>query len=228
MTIDVIIPAFNEEVSIGRVVRDIPKKLVRHIIVANNNSTDRTEEVAKKAGAIVVTETQKGYGSACLKGMEYIALLESPPDIIVFMDGDHADYGEEMPLITQPIIDENVDLVIGSRATGNRQEGSMSSVQLFGNWLASKLLKLIYGVTYTDLGPYRAIRYDRLLQLKMADKDFGWTVEMQVKAAKQGLSYREIPVSYRHRAGGVSKVSGTLKGKYLAGKKIILTIFKNI
>lgn len=228
MTIDVIIPAFNEEVSIGRVVRDIPKTLVRHIIVANNNSTDRTEEVAKKAGAIVVTETKKGYGSACLKGMEYIALLETPPDIIVFMDGDHADYGEEMPLLTDPIINENVDLVIGSRATGNRQEGSMSSVQLFGNWLASKLLKVIYGVTYTDLGPYRAIRYDRLLQLKMADKDFGWTVEMQVKAAKQGLSYREVPVSYRHRAGGVSKVSGTLKGKYLAGKKIILTIFKNI
>lgn len=227
LIIDVIIPVYNEEKSIASVIRDIPDDLVRDIIVCNNNSTDNTVQKAKEAGAIVVDEPRKGYGSACLKGMAYIAENKLSPDIVVFIDGDYSDHPEEMPLLVQPILDEKMDMVIGSRALGNLEKGSMQVQQIFGNWLATTLIRMIYGYHFTDLGPFRAIRYKSLLDLDMADKDFGWTVEMQVKAAKQKLKCREVAVNYRRRIG-VSKVSGTVKGTILAGHKILWTIFKLI
>jgi glycosyltransferase involved in cell wall biosynthesis len=227
LTVDVIIPAFNEEHSINKVIRDIPRDIVRDIIVCNNNSSDKTHEVAEEAGATVLLAERKGYGSACLKGMEYIAGKEIKPDIIVFLDGDYSDYPQEMHKLIEPIKKENYDMVIGSRALGNMERGSMQVQQIFGNWLATKLIRLIYGYKFTDLGPFRAIKYEALLSLNMVDKDFGWTVEMQVKAAKNRLRCTERAVSYRRRIG-VSKVSGTLKGTILAGHKILWTIFKLI
>jgi glycosyltransferase involved in cell wall biosynthesis len=225
--IDIIIPAYNEENSVGKVVNDIPKDIVRHIIVANNNSTDSTASRAKEAGAIVVDQPLSGYGNACLKGMEYVANQEIKPDIVVFLDGDYSDYPQEMRALVRPIQEDGVDLVIGSRATGEMQKGAMMPQQIFGNWLATCLIKLIYGYEFSDLGPFRAIRYDRLLQIDMKDKTFGWTVEMQVKAAKMKLKFAEVPVNYRVRIGE-SKVSGTIKGTILAGHKILWTIFKLI
>lgn len=222
--IDVIIPAYNEQDSIGHVIDDIPKE-VRHIIVGNNNSSDHTKEVALRHGAIVVDQPNMGYGSACLKGMEYIASLEEKPDIVVFLDGDYSDHPEELTELVQPIIDGEVEMVIGSRALGDLETGAMMPQQLFGNWLATCLIKLIYKYEFSDLGPFRAIKYDTLLALEMSDPDFGWTVEMQVKAAKMKLKVTEIPVSYRKRIG-VSKVSGTIKGTFKAGQKILWTIFK--
>ena len=225
--IDVIIPAYNEEQSIGNVVRDIPKDFVRNIIVANNNSSDMTPVVAENAGAIVVHQPLAGYGNACLKGMEYVAALEEQPDIIVYLDGDYSDYPEQMIDLCRPIIENGYDMVIGSRAMGNMEKGAMMPQQIFGNWLATSLIKLIYKYEFTDLGPFRAIRYDRLMEIDMKDKTFGWTVEMQVKAAKLKLNCTEIPVKYRVRIG-VSKVSGTVRGTILAGHKILWTIFKLI
>jgi len=225
--IDVIIPAFNEEDSIAKVVSAIPKEWVRSIIVVSNGSTDLTEQNARTAGAIVLLEPNKGYGNACLKGMEYIAKQteEGKPDIVVFLDGDYSDYPEELPEVVKPIIKEGADLVIGSRALGNREKGAMQPQQIFGNWLATHLIKWLYGVNFSDLGPFRAVRYSSLLAIDMQDKTFGWTVEMQVKAAKLGLNCREVPVNYRQRIG-VSKVTGTVKGTILAGYKILWTIFK--
>ncbi len=223
--IDIIIPAFNEEKSISLVLRDIPKSLVRHTIVCNNASTDRTAEVAAEQGAVVVTEMRKGYGSACLKGIATINSLEQHPDIVVFLDADHSDYPEELPKVIAPILDEDYDLVIGSRALGNMEKGAMQPQQVFGNWLATTLIRLFYRYEFTDLGPFRAIKYDQLLALNMQDPDFGWTVEMQVKAAKMRLKCTEVPVKYRKRVG-VSKVSGTIRGTILAGHKILWTIFK--
>ncbi|MEO0471386.1 MAG: glycosyltransferase family 2 protein, partial [Bacteroidota bacterium] len=216
--IDVIIPAFNEADSIHKVVGDIPKGLVREIIVVSNGSTDQTEENAAKAGAKVLREDRKGYGSACLKGMAHIAAkpLEEQPDIVVFLDGDYSDYPEEMSELIQPIVEDEVDMVIGSRAMGDRESGSMMPQQIFGNWLATTLIKLFYRVSFTDLGPFRAIRYDQLLAIDMQDTTFGWTVEMQVKAAKMKMKTTEVPVRYRQRIG-VSKVTGTVKGTILAG-----------
>jgi glycosyltransferase involved in cell wall biosynthesis len=226
-SIDVIIPAFNEETSIGKVLRDIPWDLVREVIVCDNGSTDNTARVAAAAGATVLRENRKGYGSACLKGLAY--LRERPaaayPDIVVFLDGDYSDYPEEMEFLIHPILDEGADLVIGSRALGLRERGSMQPQQIFGNWLATTLIRWLYGYVFTDLGPFRAIRYSSLEALNMKDKDFGWTVEMQVKAARQRLVCREVAVSYRQRIG-VSKVSGTVKGTFMAGYKILWTIFK--
>jgi len=223
--IDVIIPAYNEEESIAKVIGDIPKNLVREVIVCNNNSSDQTAEVAKKAGATVVFQPIPGYGSACLKGMEHVAAKEVKPDILVYLDGDYSDHPEELPMLIQPILEEEVDLVIGSRAMGHLEKGAMMPQQVFGNWLATNLIRLFYKYEFTDLGPFRAIRYHRLMEIEMVDPDFGWTVEMQVKAAKFNLKCKEIPVSYRKRIG-VSKVSGTVKGTILAGHKIIWTIFK--
>lgn len=223
--IDVIIPAYNEEQSIANVVNDIPKALVRNIIVANNNSSDNTAGKARSAGAIVVDQPNSGYGNACLKGMEYVAALDKAPDIIVYLDGDYSDYPEQMSDLVRPIIEDGYDLVIGSRAMGNMEKGAMMPQQIFGNWLATSLIKLIYKYEFTDLGPFRAIRYDRLMEIDMQDKTFGWTVEMQVKAAKLKLKCKEIPAKYRVRIG-VSKVSGTVKGTVLAGHKILWTIFK--
>jgi len=223
--IDVIIPAFNEENSVGNVVNEIPKELVREIIVVNNNSTDGTAINAKNAGATVLKEPNMGYGNACLKGMSHIAQKEIKPDIIVFLDADYSDYPEEMVDVIQPIIEQKMDMVIGSRALGNLEKGSMTPQQIFGNWLATFLLKLFYGVKYTDLGPFRAIKYSSLVALRMKDKTYGWTVEMQVKATKQKMNTCEVPVNYRVRIG-FSKVSGTVKGTIGAGYKIITTIFK--
>ena len=223
--IDVLIPAFNEQESIGKVIQDIPKKWVRRIIVCNNASTDNTAEVASKHGATVVDQPLKGYGNACLKGMEYIHQNQEHPDIVVFLDGDYSDHPEELPILIEPILNHNMDLVIGSRAMGKLERGAMMPQQIFGNWLATNLIRLFYKYHFTDLGPFRAIRYSKLIEIEMEDKDFGWTVEMQVKAAKHKLKCTEVPVTYRRRIG-VSKVSGTIKGTILAGHKILWTIFK--
>lgn len=223
--IDVIIPAFNEEEAVGLVVRDIPKDLVRHIVVANNASSDRTSEMARAAGAVVIDQPERGYGNACLKGMERVASHEPPPDIVVFIDADHSDRPQQMTEVVAPILAGNADLVIGSRALGQREPGSMMPQQIFGNWLATFLLKHMYGVRYTDLGPFRAVRWSALQAMDMQDRTFGWTVEMQLKAAKQRLRIAEVPVDYRKRVG-FSKISGTVKGSVLAGYKIITTIFK--
>lgn len=222
--IKVIIPAFNEQDSIANVIQDIPS-IVEEVIVVSNNSTDLTEVNAKHAGATVLTENRKGYGYACLKGMDYISKQQSKPDIIVFLDGDYSDYPEELTKIIAPIIEDNIDLVIGSRVKELREDGAMTPQQIFGNWLATKLMSLFFKAKFTDLGPFRAIKYDKLLALNMVDKTYGWTVEMQLKALKQKLSYTEVPVNYRNRIG-VSKVSGTIKGSIFAGIKILSWIFK--
>ncbi|MCY7410304.1 MAG: glycosyltransferase family 2 protein [Chitinophagales bacterium] len=223
--VDVIIPAYNEQESIAKVIGDIDKNLVREIIVVDNNSNDDTGKAATAAGAKVIHDGRKGYGSACLKGMEYVNTKSVAPDILVFVDGDYSDHPEEMKLLIDPIVNDDFDFVIGSRAKGNRDKGSMQPQQVFGNWLATRLLKWIYGVTYSDLGPFRAIKWDKLMMLEMIDTNFGWTVEMQLKAAKQKLKFIEVPVTYRKRIG-ISKVSGTVKGTVGAGYKIITTIFK--
>jgi len=222
--IKVIIPAYNEQDSIANVIHDIPK-IVNEIIVVNNNSTDNTEENAKHAGATVLTELNKGYGYACLKGMDYIAKQDNKPDIIVFLDGDYSDYPEELTKLITPIIKDDIDFVIGSRVKQLREGGSMTPQQVFGNWLATFLMSLFFGAKFTDLGPFRAIKYNKLTALNMQDKTYGWTVEMQLKALKQKLSYIEVPVSYKQRIG-ISKVSGTVKGTIFAGFKILGWIFK--
>ncbi len=226
-TIDVIIPAYNEEKSIANVLADIPKDLVREIIVCNNASSDNTAQVAREAGGTVLDQPKKGYGSACLKGIEYLKNKkpEDRPDIVVFLDGDYSDHPEEMYQLVEPILTKNIDMVIGSRSIGDMERGAMQPQQIFGNWLATNLIRLFYGYEFTDLGPFRAIKFDKLIEIEMADPDFGWTVEMQIKAAKHRLKCTEIPVSYRRRIG-ISKVSGTLKGSFLAGHKILWTIFK--
>ena len=222
--IKVIIPAFNEQDSIANVINDIPK-IVNEVIVVSNNSTDNTEENARKAGATVLKETQKGYGYACLKGMDYIAQQEQKPDIIVFLDGDYSDYPEQLTEIVDPIISKDIDFVLGARVKELREAGSMTPQQVFGNWLATFLMKLFFNSTFSDLGPFRAIKYNKLLALNMEDKTYGWTVEMQLKVLKQKMTYKEIPVKYRNRIG-VSKVSGTVKGTIFAGVKILTWIFK--
>ena len=225
LVIKVIIPAFNEENGIGEVIREIPKNLISEIIVINNASTDNTEQIAIKAGAIVLREPVPGYGRACLKGIEYLKQTQPVPDVVVFLDADHSDYPEEIPALLKPITQGKADLVIGSRALGIKEDGSMTPQQIFGNWLATRLLKVFYGVRFTDLGPFRAIRFSKLIELEMQDKTYGWTVEMQLKAAKKGFQCVEVPVRYRKRIG-FSKISGTVKGTIMAGYKILATIFK--
>jgi glycosyltransferase involved in cell wall biosynthesis len=222
--IKVIIPAYNEQNSIAKVIKDIPQ-IVDEIIVISNNSTDDTEINAQNAGATVLIERLKGYGYACLKGMDYIAKQKTKPEIVVFLDGDYSDYPEQLTEIIDPIIKNNIDFVIGSRIKELREVGSMTPQQIFGNWLATFLMKLFFGARFTDLGPFRAIKYNKLLNLKMEDKTYGWTVEMQLKALKQKLNYVEVPMKYRNRIG-VSKVSGTVKGSIFAGIKILSWIFK--
>jgi glycosyltransferase involved in cell wall biosynthesis len=227
LLIHVIIPAYNEEKSIKQVITAIPRELVTEIIVVNNNSTDLTAPVALDAGATVLFDPEPGYGHACLTGIYYcLSKPESEkPHIIVFLDGDYSDYPEEMPMLVKPILENRADLVIGSRALGHREKGAMLPQQIFGNWLATSLLKLFYNASFTDLGPFRAIRTSALVQLNMQDRTYGWTVEMQLKAAKLKLRCVEVPVTYRKRIG-FSKISGTVKGTFLAGYKIITTIFR--
>lgn len=225
--VNVIIPVFNESGSIGFVLKDIPAGIVEEVIVVNNGSTDNTAEIARRNGATVLLEERKGYGSACLKGWEYIRNkpADQQPDIIVFIDGDYSDYPEQLPLLIAPIIQGEYDLVIGSRSKGKRIKGSMAPQQIFGNWLATTLMRLFFGARFSDLGPFRAIRRTSFEALQMKDTNYGWTVEMQIKAAKQKLRYTEVPVDYRPRIGQ-SKITGTVKGTVMAGYKIIATIFK--
>lgn len=222
--IKVIIPAFNEEKAIAKVIAEIPKS-VDEIIVISNNSTDKTEAVAQKAGATVLSEIRKGYGYACLKGMEYIGRQENEPDIVVFLDGDYSDYPEELTKLIAPILNDNIDFVIGARVQSLRESGSMTPQQVFGNWLATFLMRVFFKAKFSDLGPFRAIKYKKLLRLQMQDKTYGWTVEMQLKVLKQKMSYVEIQVRYKNRIG-VSKVSGTVRGTIMAGIKIIAWIIK--
>uniref|UniRef100_UPI004049426E glycosyltransferase family 2 protein n=1 Tax=Gelidibacter sp. TaxID=2018083 RepID=UPI004049426E len=222
--IKVIIPAFNEAESIAKVIQDIPK-IVSEVIVVNNNSTDDTVINAKNAGATVLTENRKGYGFACLKGIEYIKNQSTQTDIIVFLDGDYSDYPEELTKVIAPIIEDDVDLVIGARVNYLREAHSMTPQQVFGNWLATSLMKLFFNAKFSDLGPFRAIKFKKLLNLQMVDTTYGWTVEMQLKALRHKLTYTEVPVSYKKRIG-VSKVSGTIKGTIFAGAKILGWIFK--
>ncbi|QWX83177.1 glycosyltransferase family 2 protein [Cellulophaga sp. HaHaR_3_176] len=222
--IKVIIPAFNEADSIAHVIQEIPD-IVSEIIVVNNNSTDDTASNAKKAGATVLTEKKKGYGYACLLGMEHIRKQSKKPDIVVFIDGDYSDYPKELTKIIAPILNDNIDMVIGARDENLREEGSMTPQQIFGNWLATFLMKLFFSAKFTDLGPFRAMKYDKLLELNMQDKTYGWTVEMQLKVLKKKFTYTEVPVRYKKRIG-ISKVSGTVKGSIFAGVKILSWIFK--
>jgi glycosyltransferase involved in cell wall biosynthesis len=222
--IKVIIPAFNEADSIAHVIHELPKS-VSEIIVINNNSSDDTVKNAQNAGATVLTENRKGYGYACLKGMDYIASQSKAPDIIVFIDGDYSDYPEELDKVVAPILEDDLDFVVGARKKSLREEGSMTPQQVFGNWLATFLMHLFFGAKFTDLGPFRAIKYEKLKELKMEDKTYGWTVEMQLKILKKKMAYTEVPVRYKRRIG-VSKVSGTVKGSIFAGIKILGWIFK--
>ncbi|MBT7851134.1 MAG: glycosyltransferase family 2 protein [Formosa sp.] len=223
-TVRVIIPAYNEAKSIAKVIKDLPT-FVDEIIVVNNNSTDATAKIAQEAGATVLSEPKPGYGNACLKGIEYLNQQKSDTDIVVFLDGDYSDYPEELTKIIAPIIEKNVDFVIGSRVKKLREKGAMQPQQIFGNWLATSLMRMFFKSKFTDLGPFRAIKFDTLMCLKMKDPTYGWTVEMQLKILKQRFSYEEIAVKYRNRIG-VSKVSGTLKGSIFAGIKILTWIFK--
>ncbi len=221
----VVIPAHNEESSIGKVIAAIPRAAVSEIFVVDNGSVDRTARAAEEAGATVVPEPRKGYGYACTTGI--VRAMEQSPEVIVFLDGDYSDYPDDLPTIVRPIQDEGYDLVIGSRMIGTREPGAMLPQAIFGNWLASLLIRFFWGYRFTDLGPFRAIRSDALARLRMSEMTFGWTVEMQVKAAKLGLRCTEVPVRYRRRIGS-SKVTGTLSGTIKASYRILFTIFKYV
>lgn len=222
--IKVIIPAINEGDSIGLVVSEIPD-YVSEIVVVDNGSEDETVANATKAGATVIAEDRKGYGFACLKGLNYISERSKTPDIIVFIDGDYSDYPEELDKIIAPILENDIDFVVGARKKSLREPGSMTPQQVFGNKLATFLMRLFFRSKFTDLGPFRAIKYEKLKELKMQDTTYGWTVEMQLKVLRKKMSYIEVPVRYKRRIG-VSKVSGTVKGTIFAGIKILGWIFK--
>lgn len=226
LDIVVIIPALNEEEAITKVLAHIPSKIVREVVVVDNNSCDDTAAVAKNFGATVIHENRRGYGFACLKGMEYIMSTHRKTDVVVFLDADYSDYPEEMSSLIQPIVQQDYDLVIGSRFLGRRQKNAMPWQQVLGNRLAVGLINALYRVHYTDLGPFRAIKFGKLLQLNMQEKRFGWTAEMQARAARQKLRYLEVPVSYRARTG-TSKISGTLTGTLCAGYGILTAVLKN-
>jgi len=219
--ISVILPAYNEEASIGLVLKALPRETLHEIIVVDNNSTDDTARVALENGAKVVGEKRQGYGSACLKGISEL----DDPDIVVFLDADYSDYPEELTQLVEPIIAGKMDFVLGSRMILPASRNALLPQARYGNRLAVFLIRLFFGWRFTDLGPFRAIRYESLQALGMQDKDFGWTVEMQIKAVKHGLRIQEIPVRYRERVG-VSKITGTVSGTFKAGTKIIYTIFK--
>lgn len=220
MRIEVVIPAYNEEQSIANVIQAIPKQNIHRIIVVNNASTDQTSEIAKSCNAHVIDEPQRGYGKACLRGIAEAGQA----DVILFVDGDFSDNPSEMTLVLEPIIHKDMDMVIGSRILGKRERGALPFHANFGNRLACFLIKHLFGYTFTDLGPFRAITKKALDQLDMRDETYGWTVEMQTKAAIHGLRCCEVPVSYRKRMGK-SKISGTINGSVKAGTMILYTIF---
>lgn len=217
----VIIPAFNEARAIGQVVGDIPAGLAREVVVVNNASTDETVANARAAGATVLTESRRGYGFACLKGIDYAR--RQSPDVVVFLDGDYSDHPDEMTRLVEPIHSGRADFVVGSRLLGRREPGAMLPQAIVGNRVACVLMRMFWNARFTDLGPFRAIRFDALENLGMRDTTFGWTVEMQIRAVRAGLRYEEVPVSYRRRIG-VSKVTGTLSGTVKASAKILWTI----
>jgi len=219
--IGVVIPALDEEQAIGRVIADIPA-WADEIVVVDNGSHDGTPQAAQRAGARVVSESERGYGAACQAGIKAL----HAPDIIVFLDGDYSDRPEEMGLLTDPIAAEKADFVVGSRVRGTLGPGALTPHQRFGNWLACRLIRGIWGTPCSDLGPFRAIRTDALRALNLKDRAYGWTVEMQLKAAETGLKYLEVPVSYRARIG-MSKISGTLRGSALAAITILTVIARS-
>jgi glycosyltransferase involved in cell wall biosynthesis len=225
MVVDVVIPAIDEERTVGLVVAALPRPLVRQVVVADNGSRDRTREVATAAGAVVVPAARRGYGSACLAGLDWLR-RHGPPEVVAFVDADLADRPEELPRLVAPIEAGVADLVIGSRVLGNRERGALLPQARAGNLLACSLIRLLYGHQFTDLGPFRAARWDALERLAMSDPDFGWTAEMQVKAVRHRLAVAEVPVSYRKRIGR-SKISGTVSGTLRAGHKILWTVFKH-
>lgn len=222
-----IIPAWNEEGSIGRVIDALPAGWFTEVVVADNNSTDFTATVAKKFGATVVPAPRQGYGSACLAALEYVRNLppERKPKVVCFVDADFSDHPEQMPELVSPILDGEADFVIGSRMIKKQPKGALLPQAIFGNKLACVLMRLMFGVKYTDLGPFRAISWEKLEELKMVDTNFGWTVEMQIKAARRKLRIREVAVDYRPRIG-VSKITGTVSGTFRAGYKILYLIGK--
>ena len=219
--ISIIIPAYNEESSIGLVLDALPQEKIHEIIVVDNGSTDATARVAQEHGARVVKEPKKGYGSACRKGIDEL----DAPDIVVFIDGDFSDFPEEIVLLNGPIEAGEKDFVLGSRMIFPKSQLALLPQARYGNRLAILLIKLFFKYEFTDLGPFRAIRYSSLISLGMQDRDFGWTVEMQIKAVRNGLRIHEVPVNYRKRIG-ISKITGTISGTIRAGTKIIYTIFK--
>ena len=225
----VITPMLNEEKSIVLVLNDLPP--VRQVIVVDNGCTDNSPAIARSAGAKVVEEPQRGYGKACLAGIAYLDKLIAEENVdptsvfVAFVDGDYSDHPDELPKLLRPLVEKEAHFVVGSRSTGSREQGAMHFQAIFGNWLACSLMKVFWGARFTDLGPFRAIRYTALKCLGMQDQDFGWTIEMQIKAVANGTSYREVPVSYRRRVG-VSKISGTIAGTFKAGYKILYTIFR--
>lgn len=223
--VDAVIPALDEEASIGGVLDAIPSGLVRRVVVCDNGSRDRTAEAARARGALVVRENRRGYGSACLRALA--VLRDDPPHAVLFLDADGSDDPREATALVEPLTDGRADLVIGSRTVGRRDPGALTPQARFGNWLATRLLRLLYRVRWTDLGPFRAVRWEALERLGMRDPDFGWTVEMQVKAARAGLRGVEVPVRYRRRIGR-SKISGTLSGAFRAGVKILGTIAADV
>ena len=220
MSVCVIIPALNEEEAIADVVGNVPREIAGEIIVVDNGSDDRTAERAREAGARVVTEPRRGYGRACAAGVRALG-----PDcqIVVFLDGDGSDCPELIDRLVQPIVDSRYDFVIGSRTRGEREPGSLNFQQVFAGRIAGLLLSWLYGVRYTDMCPFRAIRHDALAGLGMREETYGWNLEMQMRAARAGLRVLEVPVNHRRRAGGKSKVSGTLRGTLLAGTRILAT-----
>jgi glycosyltransferase involved in cell wall biosynthesis len=220
----VVIPVLNEEASIGKVLADIPRAGILEVIVVDNGSDDRTAEVAARAGATVLAEPRRGYGRACMTGIA--RAVERRAEIVAFLDGDYSDYPEDLVEVLRPVREGECELVIGSRVLGERQPGAMLPQGLFGNWLATRLIRLFWGVRFTDLGPMRAIRTEALKRLAMREPAYGWTVEMQIKAARAGLRSREVPVRYRRRIGQ-SKVTGTLSGTVKAGTRILFVIVRS-
>jgi len=221
----VIIPALNEQESISKVIKELPKKWISEIIVVDNGSVDKTASIARSHGATVLSEPQRGYGKACLKGLHYIKNQQTRTDIVIFIDADYSDYPADIEKIITPILKQNYDFVLGARVKHLQEKGAMTLPQRFGNLLATFLMHHLYNSKFTDLGPLRAIKYDKLISLGMQDTTYGWTIEMQLKALKHKLKYLEIPVRYKKRIG-TSKISGTIKGVIMAGYKILSWIFK--